>query len=426
MSTNHRSFRLVCSPDEVALTEAMLHAQGYEFEPDPFFAPARRLTAQPRPLGSSLAAFFGRIYIQDRASMLPPVALQPPPGAAVLDMCASPGSKTGQLAGMVGASGLVLGNEPAPARLATLRRNLLAMGLFQTATCCSPGESLPLADHSWQHILLDPPCSGWGTVERNPKVLAMWKDHKVLPLIHLQRALLREAARLLRPGGVMAYSTCTTNPEENEQQVLFAQEQLGLRLEPLPPLPGFSLRAPLHNCAGVWRLDPLPGDTQGFFVARLRKPDADTPPLLAGPGASLRYDAVPSDALLAQGVAPALFPGPVGIFGDSLHVLPELALRHLPATLRWQGLYCGKTSRNNDIRLSPRLRLPGPGARIDLQGQAGLGTLSALLQGQSIPLAQIPGEITGSEDAKSALLCWNTLKLGRVGIKNKRLLWSER
>lgn len=91
--TSRRSFRLTCAPADEPAVEAMLRAQGYAFEPDPFFAPARRLTAEPAPLGTSLAAFFGLIYIQDRASMLPPLALNPEPGAAVLDMCASPGAK---------------------------------------------------------------------------------------------------------------------------------------------------------------------------------------------------------------------------------------------------------------------------------------------------------------------------------------------
>ena len=86
MTPIRRAFRLVCSPSEETSVEALLRAQGYEFEPDPFFPSARRLLAGPRPLGSRLAAFFGLIYIQDRSSMLPPAALRPPHGAAVLDM----------------------------------------------------------------------------------------------------------------------------------------------------------------------------------------------------------------------------------------------------------------------------------------------------------------------------------------------------
>ena len=106
--------------------------------------------------------------------MLPPLALGPQPGARVLDMCASPGSKTGLLAQLTGPHGLVLGNEPNSSRLATLRRNLQQLNLLQTVTCCCPGEQLPLPDASWDLILLDPPCSGWGTTDRHPSVLKLW------------------------------------------------------------------------------------------------------------------------------------------------------------------------------------------------------------------------------------------------------------
>lgn len=147
-----RSFRLVCPPEQMPQVESLLRAQGYEFEPEPFSPFCRRLLCEPRPLGSSLAAFFGYIYIQDRSSMLPPLALAPRQGEAVLDMCASPGSKTGFLGQLTGPDGFVLGNELSRARLATLRANLHACNLPHVGTCSFEGQApAPDARHLGRH-----------------------------------------------------------------------------------------------------------------------------------------------------------------------------------------------------------------------------------------------------------------------------------
>lgn len=266
-----RSFRIVCEDRHTTAVEALLRAQGYEFEPEPFSPLCRRLLVEPRPLGSSLAAFFGYIYIQDRSSMLPPVALAPAVGASVLDMCASPGSKTGFLAQLVGRTGFVLGNEPSPTRLGTLRANLHQCNLIQAATCSYSGDALPLHPNSWNAILLDPPCSGWGTAEKHPQVLKLWQGDKLDTLTSLQQRLLRHAARLLAPGGSLVYSTCTTNVAENEDQVRFAEEELGLVREHLAPIPGFVWEE-LPGGEGTLRVDGARSQAQGFYVARLRKP----------------------------------------------------------------------------------------------------------------------------------------------------------
>ena len=284
-----RSFRLVCNPGQIPSVEALLSAQGFVFEPEPFSPLARRLLQEPFPLGRSLAAFWGYVYIQDRSSMLPPLALAPGEGARVLDMCASPGSKTGLLAQLVGREGLVLGNEPARPRLATLRRNLAALNLLQAVTCSWPGESLPLPDASWDAVLLDPPCSGWGTTDKNPQAIKRWQGDRLKPMLDLQRKLLTEASRLLRPGGKLVYSTCTTNVDENEGQVRFAVEELGLEPIPLEPFPGFVFAAPeLPGCEGTLRVDEGASNAQGFYIALLRKPGDSA----AVPGKGVRADAV--------------------------------------------------------------------------------------------------------------------------------------
>lgn len=440
-----RSFRLVCAPEQTPLVEALLCGQGFVFEPEPFSPLARRLVVEPFPLGRSQAAFWGLIYIQDRSSMLPPLALAPAPGEAVLDMCASPGSKTGLLAQCVGESGLVLANEPGRPRLATLRGNLLTLNLIQAVTCSWPGERLPLADASWSRILLDPPCSGWGTTDRHPGITELWSGDKVTPLITLQRRLLTEAARLLAPGGRLVYSTCTTNMEENEAQARFAVDRLGLALEPLPAFPGFVFAPPLlPGCEGCLRVNGEASAAQGFFIACLRKPGSGGSSAgegqEGGQAAPAHAPCVPisPELLTAFGLDPALLPpGRLARFGESVHFLPARALERLPAALRWQGAAVGKAAGRGCIP-SPRLRflaeepLSPLAARLDVEE---IRDLEALTQGQSLrgpvrPAASASQGKTGRgsavQSAKEAALFWRGLPLGRLRLKNGRALWSER
>ena len=417
-----RSFRLVCTPEQTPLVEELLTAQGFAFEPEPFSPLVRRLVREPFPLGRSLAAFWGYIYIQDRSSMLPPLALNPRPGDRVLDVCASPGSKTGLLAQLVGPTGLVLGNEPTRPRLANLRRNLAGLNLLQAATCSWPGEGLPLPDASWDAIQLDPPCSGWGTTDKTPPAVKRGQGDKLKPLIDLQRKLRAKSARLLRPGGRLVYSTCTTNVNENEEQVLFAVNELGLEVVPLPPFPGFVFAEPERpGCGGTLRVDEDASNAQGFYIALLHKPGAPktAPTLSENIRSTASYRPLPPAFLKDFGMSPELLPpGELGIFEGSLRFLPAAALSFLPASLRWQGMSLGKASAQGAIP-SPRLRVlldPAPSRipRLDLDDTA---QLERLLQGVSFD--------TGLA-GKEASLFWHGLPLGRLRLKNGRALWSEK
>ena len=418
MNAPVRSFRMVCPPQQRARVRALLSAQGFVFEQEPFLDFAFRLVEEPFPLGRSLAAFFGLIYIQDRSSMLPPIALNPAPGSGVLDCCASPGSKTGLLAQLVGGNGFVLGNEPTRSRLNTLRRNMQTLNLLHVATCCWPGEALPLPEAEWEYIQLDPPCSGWGTVDKNPAVLKLWKGDKVQPLIALQRQLLQKAAALLRPGGRLVYSTCTTNVEENEKQVRFALENdLGLTLQPLPAPPGFAIASPQQpGCDGVWRVDST-SDGQGFFIAAfVKNGDAAPLSLLEGPSTP-PFQRVPDRVLEEAGLDRALLSqGEAAIFGDAIHFLPRQALERLPAALRWQGALLGKVSGGRPL-LSPRLRGIAPDSSLPRLILEKTEEVEALLQGRSLDTG-----MTGRE----AALFWQDLPLGRVRLKNGRALWTEK
>ncbi|GKG94055.1 hypothetical protein CE91St38_20630 [Desulfovibrionaceae bacterium] len=415
-----RSFRLVCETRHIPLVEALLRAQGYEFEPEPFSPLCRRLCREPRPLGGSLAAFFGYIYIQDRSSMLPPLALAPRTGEAVLDVCASPGSKSGFLAQLTGPTGFVLANEPAPARLGTLRANLHQCNLLQAATCSYGGENLPLVPASWNAIQLDPPCSGWGTAEKHPRVLKLWQGDKLNSLIGLQRRLLRHAASLLAPGGRLVYSTCTTNEAENEAQVCFAEEELGLVRETLPPFPGFAWEE-RSDGAGTLRVDGEKSRAQGFYLALLRKTasSAGTPPV---PPASApekrgaRREAgrtLPPDCLAGPCCDPALLPpGHAALYGEHVRFIPAQAAGLLPPECIWQGALLGRLT-GGRLSPAPRLRCllpepPGPDTALVLDD---LADLAALLSGQSRQTG-----LAGRE----AGLWWRDLPLGRIALKQGR------
>ena len=422
----YRSFRIVVDPSRSGIARDLLEAQGFAFEPEPFSPLAWRLRHEPFPLGRSLAAAFGCIYIQDRSSMLPPLALEPPPGAVALDMCASPGSKTGLLAQLVGREGLVLGNEPNSSRLATLRRNLHQLNMFQAVTCCCPGERLPLPDASWDWILLDPPCSGWGTTDRHPNVLKLWKGDKVRPLVRLQRDLLREAARLLRPGGRLVYSTCTTNVEENEAQVRYSRDEIGLIPRPLAPLPGFTyMDSALPDVDGVLRVDEDASQAQGFFLAGLERAGTDGASGADGAetgGLLAPWTPLTSEQLAEAGLDPALLPpGRAGAFGEAVHMLPAPALRLLPSGLRWQGMALGKFS-GGVFRPSPGLHAclaDGPDGygsvpRVDIDD---INDLTALVQGRSLDLG-LPGRL--------ARLFWRGLPLCLLTLKGGRGVLAAR
>lgn len=415
-----RSFRIICYPNEVSLVESLLSEQGFIFEPEPFLYLARKIIYEPFPLGKSLAAFFGLIYIQDRSSMLPVLALQAKIGDIILDMCASPGSKTTLLSQLVGNTGLIVGNDPTKNRLLTLRNNLFKLNCFNTVTCSWPAETLPMPDATWGKILLDPPCSGWGTIKKNPQVTKIWQGERINSLIILQKKLLTEATRLLRPGGEIVYSTCTTNVDENEAQIQFAITHLGLKLIPLEVPLGFSVIKPVSPFyEGVIRL-PSTHDSQGFFIACLQKPGKNTTkPNTTNEKIDISsYPHYSLDTLTSFGIDIHKLPqGNLVNFNSNLHFIPHAALNYLPYTLYWQGPIIGKASKTN-ILPSPRLRLLQ--SKTDLSYCLHIDSvqkLEKITQGQSI-ITDFKG--------KELPLFWKDLPLGRLKVKNGRGFWSEK
>lgn len=427
MTQYGRTFRLVCREQAVAVVEGLLSAQGFRFEPEPFYSFARRLLVEPFPLGESLAARFGLIYIQDRSSMLPPLTLNPPEGASVLDMCSAPGSKTSLLSRMVGPDGFVFASEPSADRLGTLRANLRRTCSVNAATTKAMAQDLPFPDASWDYIQLDPPCSGWGTVDKNPKVMELWSESKTAPLVSLQKTLLKKAATLLKPGGVVLYSTCTTNIEENEEQVAWALDGLDLELEPLSEPEGFVFGDPLMaGMSGVLRVAE-DSDGQGFFLARFRKKEdgsathVDRAQKRKLPGRRLDL----ASLIGGKGVCLSRLPaGEVYDFNGKAFFLHERALKMLPGSVRWQGFPLGKVSGKGDrMKFTPgplaRVLLPESSskAEVDVLDVEDVVVLEKLFTGQSISFRSGKGSVG---------LYYRGLPVGWLSRKGSRVLWSAK
>lgn len=168
----------------------------------------------------------GEIYLQNPSSQLPALVLDPRPGECILDLCASPGSKTTQIAAMMNNTGSIVALEPDPIRFERLTHNVDLMGC-QIVECIPTRAETFCRDQTeknppqlFDKVLVDAPCSGDGTFYiHDKKSFAGWSVKFVQQMAKQQNKILKAALLLTKPGGVVVYSTCSTSPEENEEVI---------------------------------------------------------------------------------------------------------------------------------------------------------------------------------------------------------------
>jgi len=165
----------------------------------------------------------GQIYLQNEASWLPVVLLDPKPGMEVLDICAAPGGKTSHIAALMENKGHLVANDNSRPRLMKLQQNLTRLHVAADYTLHDATRlSRKLNGQQFDAVLLDAPCSGEGLINlERPKTLESWSVAHVKRLSTLQKQLIREAWSVLKPGGRLVYSTCTMAPEEDEAVVSY-------------------------------------------------------------------------------------------------------------------------------------------------------------------------------------------------------------
>lgn len=210
----------------------------------------------------------GLIYMQDEASQLVAHVVGARAGERVLDVCAAPGSKTTHIAALTDDSAHIVAGDLYEHRLRTVIETCERLKARSVRTIeFDAGRALPFADGAFDRVLVDAPCTGTGTLRHNPEIRWRLAPEKIRELAEVQSRILREAARVLRPGGRLVYSTCSVEREENEEVITrFLDAHAEFRQsksEPAPP----EILLP-DGAARTW---PHRDDVDGFFVAALER-----------------------------------------------------------------------------------------------------------------------------------------------------------
>ncbi|PWG00876.1 RsmF rRNA methyltransferase first C-terminal domain-containing protein [Levilactobacillus bambusae] len=231
--------------------------------------------------GRSVAHQSGAIYSQEPSAMFVGATAHPERGDRVLDLCAAPGGKSTHLASYLDNTGLLVSNEIMKKRVGVLAENIERFGPHNTVILNESPERLtrPFAGF-FDKVVVDAPCSGEGMFRKDPEAMAYWDADYPQKCAALQREILTEAVKMVRPGGQLVYSTCTFAPEEDEQTIAWLLDQYPeFHLIPIEKTAGISDARPewangnpeLKKAA---RLFPNQMLGEGHFVAKLQA-DAD-------------------------------------------------------------------------------------------------------------------------------------------------------
>ena len=302
----------------------------------------------------------GAYYIQEPSAMAVVEILDPKPGETILDLCGAPGGKTTQIAGRMAGQGLLVSNEIVPGRAAILSQNVERMGIRNAVVLNETPEQL--SQHFpcfFDRIVVDAPCSGEGMFHKDPGAVKEWSLQQVQVCAQRQKDILTEAVTMLKPGGILVYSTCTFAPEEDEQIAEWLignfpeyeiEDTHALQLGLSKGRPEWAMDVTLEYLDKTARIWPHKQHGEGHFIARFKKagslvPTAGKNITETGKGKNKQEDWKEYELFISQTLKGEL-PGKKILFGEQVYLIPEGMTQLKGCKVIRPGLHMGTNKKN--------------------------------------------------------------------------------
>ena len=273
---NPRQYGLRINPMKIT-EEELAEGSGFSLDPIPWTKTGYFYKEEDQPARHPYYSA-GLYYLQEPSAMTPAARFPVEPGERVLDLCAAPGGKATALGAALQGKGVLVANDISNSRAKALLKNLEVFGISNAfVTNEVPQNLAERFEGFFDKVLIDAPCSGEGMFRKDPAVIKTWEEERPEYFAKLQKDILKNGVRMLRPGGKLLYSTCTFAPVENEGSISWILEQCPeMELIPIEGYEGFSEGNPawgdgreeLRRCVRIW---PHKMKGEGHYLALLRK-----------------------------------------------------------------------------------------------------------------------------------------------------------
>ena len=304
----------------------------FKLKPSPFYENGFYIDENVEKLGRHPLHHAGAFYLQEPSASFPVTVLDPKPYDKVLDLCASPGGKTTQIAEKLNGTGLVWANEFIKSRTGSLISNIERLGIKNAVvSSCQTDILCKKLAGFFDKVLVDAPCSGEGMFRKNPKAILEWSKEHVKSCATRQLEILENAKYALKKDGILVYSTCTFSIEENEDVIRkFLEKNKNFELCEIKTnfaRPAIcNLQTKRLNLNFAKRITPLENG-EGHFFAKMQKKSLSDEELLLKKVLPYKYKKISKTTLCAQKLYSDLFNtqiyGTIEKFSDCYFILPE-------------------------------------------------------------------------------------------------------